>query len=175
MRSVFLSPHNDDETLFGSFILLRYKPHVIICLRSQVQEARGYGITYNQREGETSKAMSVLGRPWTQWTFSDLDPPWVDIERRIWDIEADAIFAPFPEGHEHHVMIGELAEKHHGKKVRFYATYTADGKSTAVGSQVEVEGDWAARKIRALACYVSQASHETCREHFIRDQHEYVT
>jgi hypothetical protein len=155
-------------------VLLRYHPLVVVVLRSQVQEQRGYGITYLDRELETAAAMEVLNCAWEQWSYSDAAPPWDEIEYRIAELAVDVVFAPFPEGSAHHVEIGRLAERHHGKKVRFYATYTAEGKSTAVGKRVEIENDWAALKLRALACYVTQATHPTTREHFLRDQHEYL-
>jgi hypothetical protein len=42
---VFLSPHHDDETLFGAFTLLRERPLVVIVTDSYVQFNRGDGIT----------------------------------------------------------------------------------------------------------------------------------
>ena len=32
---LFLSPHNDDEALFASYVQLRDHPHVLVCLRGR--------------------------------------------------------------------------------------------------------------------------------------------
>ena len=38
---IFLAPHNDDETLFAAYTLMRYKPFVIIVTDSFIQPERG--------------------------------------------------------------------------------------------------------------------------------------
>lgn len=177
MKTLFLSPHNDDETLFGAFTLLRYRPHVIVCLRSQVQEDRGYGITYHQREAETDAAMTVLGCEWQQWSMSDAYPNWIVVEELLACIKDDyeLVFAPLPleGGHDHHNMLGLCAKQVFGTRVHVqpYLTYTTEGK--AKGLRVTPELAWIGKKLQALACYESQYSHWSCQEHFLREQQEY--
>jgi len=179
VNSIFLSPHNDDETLFGAFTLYAYSPHVIVCLRSQVQEERGYQITYKQREEETKRATSILGCSYEQWEFPDTVVNWEDVKRELKAVrdvqQPDVVFAPAPEfeGHAHHNAVGYLAcEVFGNERVKHYLTYTTVGKSTW-GTRVPYENAWIGRKLLALACYESQYSHHSCQEHFIREQWEY--
>lgn len=160
---LFLAPHNDDETLWGSWTILRYHPHVIVCLRSQVQENRGARITAAVRETETYQALRWLGDPtWEQWGYSDADPDWRDIEQRMGEFDLaypdlERVFAPAQEedGHEHHDAIGYYARKVFGDRVQPYLTYRR-GYGRSVGTEVPFEPSWPAKKLRALSCYESQ-------------------
>jgi LmbE family N-acetylglucosaminyl deacetylase len=175
---LFLAPHNDDETLFGSFSLLREKPHVVICLRSTVQELRGTGVTYTQREAETQEAMDVLGvRSWEQWSFPDSDPPWDEIERELGQWVVERVYAPAWEagGHEHHNELAEVVERvFPPEKLTRYLTYTTAGRSSS-GAEVAFEPEWVLLKLHALACYRSQivVPETWTTGHFVGDQREY--
>ena len=176
-RALFLSPHNDDETLFGAFTLLRDRPRVITVLRSFVQEQRGTGVTYQEREAETQAALDVLGSPqWEQWTYSDADPSWPEIRERLASLDADRVYAPAVEqgGHEHHNAVGALADELWPGKVTFYTTYTSRGRSTGPDA-VAWEHEWVLLKLRALACYRSQIANPGTRTtaHFLTPQFEY--
>lgn len=160
MTDLFLSPHNDDETLFGAFTILRYKPHVIVCLKSRLQEVRGTGITAVQRETETARALWWLGDPtWEQWQFLDDDPDWSVIASRILDLSKayDRVFAPAIEfdGHEQHTLVGSLASEHFGERCIPYLTYRR-GHGRSTGTEVEYEPSWPAKKLRAMSCYDTQ-------------------
>lgn len=175
--AVFLSPHNDDETLFGAFTLLRERPRVVTVLRSYVQEQRGTGVTYREREAETEAALDVLGiSDWEQWQFPDTDPPWDAVRQRLGSLEADRIYAPAVErgGHRHHNAIGRLANSLWPGRVTFYTTYQAWGR-TARGSAVPWEHEWVLLKLRALACYRSQicVPDTWTTHHFLDSQVEY--
>ena len=175
--AIFLSPHNDDETLFGAFTLLRERPRVVTVLRSYVQEQRGTGVTYQQREAETGAALDVLGiTDWEQWPYPDTDPPWDEVGGRLGSLEAERIYAPAVErgGHRHHNAIGRLAESLWPGKVTFYTTYTAWGR-TKRGRVVPWEHEWVLLKLRALACYRSQivVPETWTAPHFLDSQVEY--
>jgi LmbE family N-acetylglucosaminyl deacetylase len=174
---VFLAPHNDDETLFGAFTLLRERPRVITILRSHVQEARGVAVTHDEREAETAAALEVLGiGAWEQWTYSDLSPPWSEIRERLASLRANHVFAPSVDlgGHKHHNAVGALARMLWPGRVTFYTTYTNRGRTTR-GHEVPWKHDWALLKLQALACYQSQIVHPETRttEHFLSQQREY--
>lgn len=178
MKSLLIAPHNDDETLFAAFHCLSAHPHVIIVLRSQVQEWR-YGITAATREAETLQAMEVLGCAWEQWNHLDDDPDWALIERKLIEwrdvFDCDRVFAPAAQlnGHAHHNAIADIAARVFDSRiVTSYLTYTKAGKS--VGQPVAYEPEWVTRKLAALACYRSQSSLANCAEHFLREQFEYV-
>lgn len=183
MKVIVLAPHNDDETLFTCFNALRYNAHVVVCLRSHVQELRGTGITAEVREEETARAMDVLGLDWTQWPFGDgmsavdtglgtLDGSMEELWR---EHRPEVVFAPAVEegGHHEHNVIGELASRVFGDAYRPYLTYRR-GFDRSYGERVEFEPHWPILKLRALACYESQIQEPSCRDWFLGEQWEYV-
>lgn len=177
MTSIFLAPHNDDETLFGAYLLLEHQPHVIVCLRSVRMADPNYPgempIYAETRESETDCAMNVLGCEWTQWPIADDYPSgW---EADLWDrmerLEADHFFAPAPElgGHQQHTAIGQMATEIFGEdRVTHYLTYTAEGRSTSQ-NVIEAPAAWLVLKLEAMACYQSQAAHPITRKWFHTD------
>jgi hypothetical protein len=72
--SIFISPHNDDETLFGAFTILREKPLVVIVFDRHVQEARGLPVDWKQRRDETRKRARHPRRSVCLPRLSDADP-----------------------------------------------------------------------------------------------------
>lgn len=179
MTALLLSPHNDDAALFAAFTCFAEKPHVVTVLRSMVQERRGTGITFHEREAEDAVALTILGCASTQWDYPDDRPDWdtirVTMTGRLGAY--DRVYAPLPEGggHEHHNRVGELArDVFGGSATRFYATYTSSGKSTA-GTLVEPAPGAVAAKLAALACYRSQSDLTSCQPHFLRGLDEYLT
>lgn len=168
MSSLFLSAHNDDEVLFGTFTLLRESPIVVICLRSYVQEA--FGIDYHTRERETDEAMAVLGiGNWIQSPISDIAPQLQALEDFLWHMlddgefgDPDVVYAPAIEssGNEQHSLVGRAAQNVFGSKVKSYLTYSGrPGRRSVWGRQVPYEPNWALVKQEALACYRSQIEH----------------
>lgn len=165
-KVLLLAPHNDDECLWASFTILRHQPHVIVCLKSVLQEQRG-GPWAGLREMETSRALWWLGAPtWEQWQFPDAAPDWAAITIRLIEIREttpsiEVIFAPAIEenGHEHHTEIGALADRVFGEEnVVHYATYRRGYGRTKTNNPVSFEPQWVMRKLRAMSCYESQFS-----------------
>ena len=185
MSHLFLAPHNDDETLFGTFTLLRHQPFVVVCLRSfRMADASypgGVKVEYAERAMETAMAMRTLGCLWQQWDFSDADPNWdhlhVKLEQlRDGRIEWTTVHAPEWEtgGNDQHNTLAEIALEVFGvERMRSYLTYTASGKSRW-GMEVSWEPEWIPIKHHALACYKSQAMHPLTRAHFLDDIREYT-
>lgn len=172
--NLFLSPHNDDETLFGSYTLLRHRPHVVIVLRSFVEETWVPPVDYRVRECETMLAMQVLGCTWEQWTFEDELPDWSEVRRRLTTYTPQCVWAPAWEegGHAHHNALATLAADLWPERTTHYLTYThARGKSE-YGTQVHAEKNWPALKARAMKAYASQHRPETGM-HFTRGLEEY--
>lgn len=180
----------DDETLFGSFTIVRYRPRVIVCLRSRLQENRGTGVTYFDRELETAAALEALGQhdartggiDFEQWNHPDDEPDWnaLEAQLRALAISApqehwDRVFAPAVEegGHPHHSRIGELADDVFGaQNVTHYLTYV-NGRGRSEGRLVEWENSWIELKLRALACYRSQIELHSTGHHFMQALHEW--
>lgn len=184
MTSLLLAPHNDDETLFAAFTILRENPDVVVCYRSRKQEDQG--VTWQEREQETSEALTVLGvdghtAAWWQWPTWDSNDG-SRHEMLIW-LSAhigkyDRIFAPAIEdgGHPQHNLIGALADDVFGpENVTHYLTYTGGGRWNRSRSEreVEYEPEWITRKLRALACYRSQHRLWATAHHFLADQREF--
>jgi LmbE family N-acetylglucosaminyl deacetylase len=170
---ILFAPHNDDETLFGAFTILREQPLVVVVYDSYAQNRRGCNVTAEGRRQETLAAMKVLGAEVEFCGLSDesMDPvECVAALRRY--IGAGEVWAPACEdnGHPHHNIVANavaslFTHRHH------YMTYTTSGKS--VGIPVAIQADWTLKKLRALACYESQIELASTRRFFLGDQYEY--
>jgi len=175
---LFISPHNDDETLFGAFTLLRERPLVAVVFDSFVQERRGYGITAAARRAETRAACEVLGVSCGFLGLRDDSPDWRAVRWALAEYKRSGVtevWAPAVErdGHLQHNEVGAIAGELF-PRVTYYLTYTRTGGKSTAGRLVPFENAWIGIKLRALAEYRSQIGHASTAEHFIRDQREYV-
>lgn len=186
MPAIFISPHNDDETLFGWFTLERERPLVAIVYDGHVQAQRGLSVTWHQRRTETAHALSVLGLSTCFFLgFSDADASVTSAQ--IWDklvalnvnvhSGATSIYAPAYEedGHDQHNTVARAVPN--AANVTRYLTYTREkGKSTSNRPVHIPSEDAIIRKWQALACYRSQLALDRrmgCWPHFLRSQEEY--
>lgn len=174
---LFLSPHNDDETLFGAFTILRHRPHVVVCLKSQVQEDR-YGITAATREAETTLALEILQAPsWEQLKTKDSGSFAGDLLDDFRMLESRyaprRVFAPAYEegGHEQHNGVARLSYSVFGSRVCPYFTYVRGlgRRGNTTRAEVSFEPEWLALKLRAMACYESQCALDNTRFWFMDD------
>lgn len=180
MRSVFVSPHDDDHALFGAFTCLRENPILVVVFDSYVQAARGLPVTRNMRTEETARAAAILNcKSVLRLGFRDDQETTPNkIRSRAGELleglEGCKIYAPAfePFGHRQHNLCADafpLPAIH-------YLTYATRGKSVG-GLPVPIEsGTWIHAKLRALAEYSSQMSLDPrmgCWPHFLRDQTEY--
>jgi LmbE family N-acetylglucosaminyl deacetylase len=173
MNSILLAPHNDDETLFASYTLLRHHPHVIICLRDTRHDPL-------RRELETERALAHLGyEHHTQWTHSNeadlvylhaaLRDDMLDLER---EHQPARVYAPAtePGGHMQHTLVGALAISVFGaERVTSYLTYKRGQMRSRSEREVPFEPHWPAFKLRAMSQYVSQISDPMTRPWFTDD------
>lgn len=171
MTSLFLAPHNDDETLFGAYTLLRERPLVVVCTFGMGQP----GVLGVDRMLETIDALGVLGvdshSSFMQWPVMDVNPDVDRLERLMLELgEFEQVFAPMVEvgGHEQHNLIGELARQVF-PNVQGYATYRRGDFRTRTQNEVAFDPDWPARKLAAMACYRSQIRIENTRPWFFDD------
>lgn len=183
MSAVLFSPHNDDETLFAFYSMVRHRPEVIIVLRSMRQQLEQSGPTYQRRERETQCATGVVGAKCIQWAFHDNDPNWGVIgdyiKAYITTWKPDTVIAPALEagGHEDHNavarIVDDLAADFDFEQVR-YLTYKRGHGRSEDGIEVvpsPVERAW---KAAALRCYSSQLEHPPTAPWFGSDQREFV-
>ncbi len=185
---LFLSPHNDDETLFGAFTIQREKPLVIVVFSSFVQAARGNPVTSGQRHVETISALRELDPDGRSTELCSLGIPDSDafdastlaarMVELLPDIErGEQVWAPAFEngGHDQHNLVAKAADLLWPGKVTHYLTYTRTKGKSRSENEVPATGEMVRRKLRALACYESQIDIERlgCRPHFMRDLYEY--
>lgn len=129
---IFLSPHNDDETLFASLTVQREKPLVIVVFDSFIQVTRG--ATYcdwETRRQETINALLTLNPDWPAASITAGElwpgfvkfcgfrddtpvPPWMiadKIQELLGAEIPEHIFAPAWEenGHEQHNAVATAA------------------------------------------------------------------
>lgn len=178
---LLLAPHNDDETLFAAYVLMRYKPFVVFCLKSFVQEKvwDPPGATWQVREEETDEAMDILNCTWMQLSIPDDEPDWDELRESLTTM-ADTempnyVWAPLPEegGHAHHNAVGEIAAEIFDDHVIYYSTYTYDRGRTTTGIKVSGELDDEQLKRHAMSSYKSQATDPRTAVHFTRPLDEY--
>lgn len=174
MRTLLLAPHNDDESLFAAFTIMRYRPVVAVVFKSSKQEQ--HGIFADRREGETLTALACLGASGSeQWPIRD-DTPEDQARiaiRSILETQRSTyghVFAPAPDelGHEQHNIVGEEALGVFGpENVTLYLTYRRGEGRTVSEWEVPFFPAWPSFKLAALSAYVSQMEHWTTAPWFL--------
>lgn len=181
-KSLFISPHNDDETLFGAFTILRESPDVLIVYDSFLQVARGnHACDWETRRRETRAAMQILEVSRVEFMGVRDDSPLVDVESLAKLFQSgsaphgyDHVFAPAFEdrGHIHHNRVAAAAALSFDGRLTRYLTYTDRGRSTS-RDRVPIPRDGARKKLLALSCYATQLNEPSTQPHFLRDLQEY--
>ena len=186
MSTLFLSPHNDDETLFGAFTIMKEKPIVCVVFDSYVQVARGNaGATASRRRNETVCALGELGYVGVEFAGLRDDAGTAHSFNEVFAYLKElkqcqsfdhVIFPAYEEfGHLQHNVVGTVARQvFAGVNHTQYLTYTRTGGRSRGGVEVIPTSEMIARKHRALACYESQMEVENCRDWFLGDLREYV-
>lgn len=165
-RTLLLAPHSDDEVLFCSWTILREHPDVVVCLQDP-DPAEAF-----QRSLETEQALDVLQHRGNLifWPFREQDVAQKKLREELQALreEYEWCYAPRPyhSGHAEHNAVGFAAKIVFGGNVTFYETYTRSG-GRSHGFEVEYEPVWISKKLRALACYVSQHQHAQRRSWFV--------
>lgn len=166
VSEVLFSPHNDDESLFAAFTILRHRPRVVVCYGS----AGDYGDPA-VREAETREAMTVLGAAAVeQWQGGDLVTQMREFDARVHPV---VVWAPdLDTSHPDHQAVSRAAAEVFGARVRTYHTYR-NGEKVRTGQPVPFEPDWVPQKMRALLRYSSQITHPRAHQFFTHDLLEY--
>lgn len=173
MESILLSPHNDDETLFAAFTLMREKPLVLIVTDGFIQAERGDPITWSQRRMETTLAMQILG---CKAEFLGIRDTELTEEGLI---EALERYSPYPVWQKHvqvyapalqggnrqHDLVSKVAQKMFPNLIQ-YTTYTKTELWTKGSVQIVPTREELELKDRALDCYRSQILLSATRPHF---------
>lgn len=168
---LFISPHNDDETLFGAFTLMREKPLVVIVTDSWVQFNRGEEITADMRWEETRNAMKILGCPVIRLGIrDDIIDEWMVTERLKAFVGFDTVYIPALQGgHPHHDLVNSVALPLFnvtGTQLQFYATYSKEELHTMGPFEIKPTVQELVLKEQALQCYQSQINLPATKPHF---------
>jgi len=176
--NLVLSPHNDDETLFCSFTIIRERAHVVVCYRG----ADGYGDP-DEREAESTRAVTeYLRGSIEQWDFGSWSRK--AQVRRMQDFDVrlrpQRVWAPDREStHPEHLCVAILAEEVFRGRLTTYHTYRDErrtgGPLARVTSprRVDWQPDWAYKKLAALSQYRTQIQQAMICDLFLDDQREY--
>jgi LmbE family N-acetylglucosaminyl deacetylase len=177
VTQLLLSPHNDDEALFASYIALREKPKVIVALLGA--RKKNYPAPID-RVAESAAAMEILGCEFEQLHFACDPASWDIVETRLRDEpDPDRVWVPTPEpnGHSQHNKLARLANEIWPGRLSYYSTYRTDRNGwptrTTHGHSIAVEEGWPELKRRALDCYQTQIQRDGTRMHFERSLDEY--
>lgn len=166
-KSLFLAPHQDDETLFGAYTIMREKPLVIVCTDSYTQEERGDEITNKERIAETKKAMKLVG---VDVEFLHIPDNNCSSEKLVTGLDkyyADTIYAPAVEdgGNPTHNLVGSIASLMF-LNVKHYMTYGSANYTKTKGNKLIIPTQKEMNlKAKMLACYPSQMK-ISCRNFF---------
>ena len=168
---LFLSPHSDDETLFGAYTLMREKPKVIVVTDGYAQQKNNPSLnfTFIDRRAETMKAMSMLGLEVDFLEISDIDfESSLGIFKEILgSYEPSKVYAPMVEGgNEIHDLVGLTANKLFGGKVEYYSTYTKDRPYPQAFTEIKPTEKERELKIKMLECYETQKNLSSTKLYF---------
>ncbi len=178
---IFLAPHNDDESLFGAFTLMRLKPLVIIVTDSFIQPERG-GIneaycTAEARRQETIEAMKLVGCPVLFMGIKDTELDEDNLRERLKLFHPETIYVPAIQGgNPQHDLIGRVAMDIFGKKCERYTTYTRDQLYTVGGWEIKPTQQELELKNKMLDCYKTQLALPSTAPHFnaVKGQSEWL-
>lgn len=172
---LLFSPHNDDETLFAAYTIIRYRPRVVVCFR---RVRRKHGNDYGDpavRERETRAAVKILGgRGAEQWDAVGFD----DLAEKMREARAkyqpERVWAPsHVTSHPEHAVVSLAAAEVFGAdELTTYHTYDEAGR-VQTGQKVHREPGWVLLKLQALSEYRTQATHPRACVFFEHDQREF--
>lgn len=168
---VFLSPHSDDEILFGAYTIMREKPLVVICTHATMQGDNGY-----ERAMESYRAMKMLG---ASVMFLGIDEDELTeelLEEKLgflYDVETLDLYAPEHEenGNPHHNIVAKVA-KMFMKNTQTYKTYTGL-EDRSIGKEIIPTPEELELKKRAMLCYQTQIQNPFT-SHYFDVTNEYV-
>jgi len=159
IKHLLLAPHNDDEGLFCSYIIQKFKPLVLIVTDAYKHEAKygkEGGILVRRKESE--EAMKILG---VDVDFLGIPDNALYLDNLIINLEdykvKGKVFAPaLQEGHADHDIVSLAAKEVWGDKVVYYSTYTKDSLEPKGDMPIIPTEEEKKKKTAVLACYKSQ-------------------
>ena len=171
-KNIFLSPHNDDEVLFGAYTIMREKIPVIICTDSYSQ----YNVLI--RRNETRNAMDLLG---VEVFFLGIPDILDDLTfKRVLKIKlkrlgiTGKVYAPNTDcSNRQHKILGEVAKEMFDTIA--YDTYKNSWGTTGIGELITPTIEEKELKKKAMSLYKSQIERPLTVKHFERVHDEYIS
>lgn len=168
---LFISPHNDDESLFGAFTIIREKPLVVIVTDSFIQPLRGdVGCSADERWAETKKATDIFNVAAFRGGLPDNELTEEGVRRLLQKFQGlEGVYAPAIQGGNwQHDLISKVAsEVFVGTcPIRYYTTYTKTELWTKGTEEIIPTPEEKELKEKALWCYQSQINLRSTRPHF---------
>lgn len=175
---IFLSVHNDDETLFGAYTLMRLRPLVIVVTDSWIQPLRGdYSCDLQTRRDETVKAMALVGCPVVFLGMKDSELTEEALKERLKLFNPETIYVPAIQGgNVHHDLVGKVCLELFAKKCERYTTYTKTDLYTTSNWEIKPTAQEMELKNKMLDCYQSQINLLSTTPHFaaVRNKSEWL-
>lgn len=170
--TILFSPHNDDESLFACYTIMREKPLVVV-VYDGYQHQRKFNIGVNVRRNESIMAMKLLGVKVEFMGLSDdesYDP--YEMETLFKKYEADKIYIPAIGKNPQHNLVSSVCSSVFKDVVR-YCTYDDNlqqkGSIEVIPTDEEIE-----LKNKCLDCYISQLKINPHHFEAVRNKSEYL-
>lgn len=164
----FIAPHNDDESLFGAYTLMREKPTVIVVTDSYIQPERGdKGCTAEIRRQETIDAMALIGCPVVFLGIKDTELTEENLRARLRPFNPYAAYIPALQGgNAQHDLVSIVCSSLWGEKCEHYCTYTKTELYTTGAIEIKPTEEEMVIKDQMLICYKSQWELRSTLPHF---------
>lgn len=167
--TILISAHNDDESLYAAYTLMRIKPLVIVCTESFIQPERGdFGCDAETRRNETIAAMKLVGCPVVFLGIKDTELTEEILSERLKYFNPETVYIPALQGgNPQHDMVNRVAMKLFGRKrCEQYCTYTPTELYTTGGWELTPSLAEIELKNKMLDCYKSQLQLPSTAPHF---------
>lgn len=180
MNNIFLAPHPDDEALFGSYIIQRAKPLIVVCTDGTIHEKK-FGIPIQRRRDESIASAKILG---VEIEFlgipeEELSPQtfWPKFYGAIVrQKKPNIVFVPTKTGGQpHHDLISDYLTERDFSGLMYYGTYSRQNFSPTGDIPIFPTDEERATKEKALACFESQLGLNKAHFDAVRDVPEYLS
>jgi len=163
---IFVSPHPDDEVLFGAYTIMREKPLVVIVTHPTEQ-----GNNAHIRLMESYEALRLLGVPVCFLGIPENELTEKTLTEALERFRGIKAYVPYKDGgNPHHDLVHGVCSKMFD--CTYYRTYGL-GETRAIGAEVIPTEEERQLKQKAMNCYQSQINNMNTAHYFNEDK-EYV-
>jgi glycosyltransferase involved in cell wall biosynthesis/LmbE family N-acetylglucosaminyl deacetylase len=167
--TILIATHNDDESLFAAYTIMRERPLVIIVTDSYIQPGRcEVGCDAMTRRQETIDAMDVIGCAVVFLGIKDTELTQDLLSARLAPFRGKVgkVYAPAIQGgNKQHDMVGYIASRIFDN-VSFYCGYSQTELYTTGTIEIKPTMHEQQTKFAMLSCYKSQLNLKSTLPHF---------